>query len=217
LSSSSDFFFSSFFGSSFFAAPFLSSALPAAGAAAAGAPPPPPDGMEANFFSPSAISWLRSLPCRAVMTWLIAASSALIPTDDNILVIAAASVFSRSLKMRIIGAYLLAVLGGNDNPDAAAINKILSSVGIKAEDEAINKVIGSLKGKDLNQLIAEGEKKFSSLPSGGGGGAAAPAAAAAGGAAKADDKKGAAKKEEPKKEEKKKSEEEDTMGFSLFD
>jgi len=117
--------------------------------------------------------------------------------------------------MRIIGAYLLAVLGGNDNPDAAAINKILDSVGIKADGAAVDKILGQLKGKDLNQLIAEGSKKFASLPSGGGGGhaAAAPAAAASGGAA-------AAKKDEPKakKEEPKKEEEEDTgMGFSLFD
>jgi len=114
--------------------------------------------------------------------------------------------------MRIIGAYLLAVLGGNDNPDAAAINKILASVGIKADEATVTKVISSLQGKDLNQLILEGEKKFASLPSGG-------SAPSAGPTATTDDKgsKAPLKKDEPKKEEKKKSEEEEAMGFSLFD
>jgi large subunit ribosomal protein LP2 len=109
--------------------------------------------------------------------------------------------------MRILGAYLLAVLGGNETPDKAAITKILSSVGASAEDEQIEKVLAELKGKDLDALIAEGSKKISSVPSGG----AAPAGgAAAGGAAAA----------APAKEEKKSSSEESAggdMGFSLFD
>lgn len=36
--------------------------------------------------------------------------------------------------MRILGAYLLAVLGGNDAPTKADVKKILDSVGITAED-----------------------------------------------------------------------------------
>jgi len=66
--------------------------------------------------------------------------------------------------MRIIGAYLLAVLGGNDNPDASTINTILDSVGIKAEADQVELVISKLKGKDLNQLIEEGSKRLSSAP-----------------------------------------------------
>merc|ERR1712189_158814 len=37
------------------------------------------------------------------------------------------------LKMRYVAAYLLAQLGGNDAPDAAAIKAILSSVGVDAD------------------------------------------------------------------------------------
>jgi len=114
--------------------------------------------------------------------------------------------------MRIIAAYLLAVLGGNDKPDAAAITKILDSVGIKPDAEELKKLISELDGKDLNELIAEGTKKLGSVPVGGGGGGGAPAAAgapAAGGAA-------AAKKEEEKPKEKSEESEAD-MGFSLFD
>merc|ERR1711914_28661 len=97
------------------------------------------------------------------------------------------------LKMRYVAAYLLAQLGGNDAPDAAAIKAILSSVGVDADEEKLGKV------------IAEGKEKLASVPSGG----AAPAAgAAAGGAAEE------APKEEEKKEES--ESEDDDMGFDLF-
>lgn len=115
--------------------------------------------------------------------------------------------------MRVVAAYLLAVLGGNENPDKAAVKKILDSVGATADDAQLDKVISELKGKDLDALIAEGSKKISAVPVGGGGGGAAAPAAAAG---------GAAPKAEEKKEDKKKKEESEEsggadMGFSLFD
>merc|ERR1712151_733209 len=61
------------------------------------------------------------------------------------------------LKMRYVAAYLLAQLGGNDAPDAAAIKAILGSVGDDADEE-----------------------KMASVPSGGGAAPAAGAAAAGG-------------------------------------
>src|SRR5690348_229182 len=99
--------------------------------------------------------------------------------------------------MKVIAAYLLAVLGGNASPDAAAIGKILSSVGIEADKAKVEKLIGELKGKNLEEVIAEGSKKLATMPSGG---AVAPAATGA-------PASGAPKKEEEKKEEKKKKEE----------
>lgn len=42
--------------------------------------------------------------------------------------------------MRYVAAYLLAALGGNDNPEAKDIKKILESVGIEADDTRLNKV-----------------------------------------------------------------------------
>merc|ERR1719396_266198 len=100
--------------------------------------------------------------------------------------------------MRYVAAYLLAVLGGNASPKAADIKAIVSSVGIDADDEKLNKVIEELSGKNVEELMAEGAKKLASVPSGGG--AAAPAAAAAA----------------PAKEEEK-EESDDDMGFGLFD
>nr|CAH0102409.1 unnamed protein product [Daphnia galeata] len=115
--------------------------------------------------------------------------------------------------MRYVAAYLLAALGGNENPSAENIEKILSSVGIEAESDKLSKVIAELKGKNLQTLMAEGQAKLASMPAGGGAAPAAAAAAApAGGAAPA-------KAEEKKKEEKKEEseEEDDDMGFGLFD
>jgi len=60
------------------------------------------------------------------------------------------------VRMRYVAAYLLAVLGGNENPSAADIKKILSSVGIDAEDDKLKKVIGELNGKNIQELIVEG-------------------------------------------------------------
>merc|ERR1711915_695134 len=87
------------------------------------------------------------------------------------------------LKMRYVAAYLLAQLGGNDAPDAAAIKAILGSVGVDADEEKMNKVISELSGKAIADVLAEGKEKLASVPSGG----AAPAAgaAAAGGAEEA--------------------------------
>merc|ERR1711878_84057 len=106
------------------------------------------------------------------------------------------------LKMRYVAAYLLAQLGGNDAPDAAAIKAILSSVGVDADEEKMNKVISELSGKAIADVLAEGKEKLASVPSGGG------AAPAAGGAADAP-------AAEEKKAESSESEDED-MGFGLF-
>lgn len=85
--------------------------------------------------------------------------------------------------MRVIAAYLLAQLGGNPNPDAAAINKILASVGIEAEAARVEKLLSEVKDKKIEDIIAAGQEKMQALPAGGGGGGAAPAAGAAGAAA----------------------------------
>ncbi|XP_055505660.1 ribosomal protein, large P2, like isoform X1 [Leucoraja erinacea] len=119
---------------------------------------------------------------------------------------------SSGSEMRYVAAYLLAVLGGNEAPASKDIKKILDSVGIEADDERLNKVISELKGKNVGDVIAAGNAKLASVPSGGAvavsaAGAAAPAAGAA--AAATEDKK------EEKKDESEESD--DDMGFGLFD
>merc|ERR1711893_580794 len=106
---------------------------------------------------------------------------------------------SPDLNMRYVAAALLAALGGGE-PSAANIKKILSSVGIDADDEKVKMVADELAGKNIEELIEEGKGKLGSMPAGG---AAAPAA---GGAAPA----AAAKVEEEEEEE------DDDMGFGLF-
>ncbi|KAL4927638.1 ribosomal protein P2 [Aspergillus undulatus] len=109
--------------------------------------------------------------------------------------------------MKHLAAYLLLALAGNESPSASDIKEVLSSVGVDADDERLEKLISELQGKDINELIAEGTTKLASVPSGGG--AAAAPAAAAGGAA-AEEAPAAAKEEE-------KEESDEDMGFGLFD
>ncbi|KAF7159229.1 hypothetical protein CNMCM5623_004501 [Aspergillus felis] len=110
--------------------------------------------------------------------------------------------------MKHLAAYLLLALAGNTSPSAEDVKAVLSSVGIDADEERLNKLIAELEGKDLQELIAEGSTKLASVPSGG----AAAAAPAAGGAAAG----GAAAAPAEEKEEEKEESDED-MGFGLFD
>ena len=59
--------------------------------------------------------------------------------------------------MRYVAAYLLAVLGGNDKPTEKDLKKIISSVGVDADSDAINKVINELKGKVIDDVIKAGK------------------------------------------------------------
>ncbi|KAL3839789.1 hypothetical protein ACJIZ3_024380 [Penstemon smallii] len=114
--------------------------------------------------------------------------------------------------MKVIAAYLLAVLGGNANPSADNVKDILCSVGAEADDDRIELLLTQVKGKDITELIAAGREKLASVPAGGG--AVSVAAPVVGGTSG-----GASAAAEPKKEEKveEKEESDDDMGFSLFD
>ncbi|KAI3905003.1 hypothetical protein MKW92_014991 [Papaver armeniacum] len=63
--------------------------------------------------------------------------------------------------MKVIAAYLLAVLGGNKEPTAEDIKDILGSVGAADDaDDKIELLFSQVKGKDLTELIARGREKF---------------------------------------------------------
>lgn len=108
--------------------------------------------------------------------------------------------------MKHVAAYMLATLGGVEQPSVADIKKILSAAGIQTEDERAEQLVSSLSGKDVDQVVASGMSKLASMPAGG----AAVAVASTGAAPAA-----AAAKEEAKKEVKEESD--DDMGFGLFD
>ncbi|XP_030453848.1 60S acidic ribosomal protein P2-1-like [Syzygium oleosum] len=114
--------------------------------------------------------------------------------------------------MKVVAAYLLAVLGGNTTPTADDLKHFLGSVGAEADDGRIELLLSEVNGKDITELIASGREKLASVPSGGGGVAVAAAPVSGGGG-------GDAPAAEAKKEEKveEKEESDDDMGFSLFD
>ncbi|KAL4014790.1 hypothetical protein IC575_027008 [Cucumis melo] len=115
--------------------------------------------------------------------------------------------------MKVVAAYLLAVLGGNTSPGVDDVKAILNSVGVEIDEERITLLLSEVKGKDVTELIASGREKLASVPSGGGAIAVSASAGGAtgGGAAPAP----AEQKKEEKVEEKEESD--DDMGFSLFD
>ena len=112
--------------------------------------------------------------------------------------------------MKHIAAYMLLSLGKEEKPTADDVTKLLSTVGIEADGERLEKLVAELAEKDLAALISEGKEKLASVPSGGAVAAAAPAAGAGGDAA-------AAPAEEEKKKEEEKEESDEDMGFGLFD
>ncbi|CBI29067.3 hypothetical protein VitviT2T_015977 [Vitis vinifera] len=113
--------------------------------------------------------------------------------------------------MKVMAAYLLAVLGGYDSLCADDLKSILGLVGAGADDVGIELLLFEVKGKDITELIASGREKLASVPSGGGAAVATVAASDGGGAAPA-----ATEPRKEKKVEEKEGSDED-MGFGLFD
>ncbi|OCT83966.1 hypothetical protein XELAEV_18022105mg [Xenopus laevis] len=65
--------------------------------------------------------------------------------------------------MRYVAAYLLAALGGTESPTIADLTKILNSVGIETDQHRAEKVVGELKGKSIDEIIAQGKQLSTSL------------------------------------------------------
>lgn len=110
------------------------------------------------------------------------------------------------MAMKYLGAYLMAVLGGKEAPDAKDIKAILEAGGISYEDEMIDEACKRMEGKQVHELISSGFGKFAACGGGGGSGTAAAAPAAS-------EATGAVKEEKKKVEE---EEEEEEMDFDLF-
>lgn len=55
--------------------------------------------------------------------------------------------------MKHLAAYLLLGLAGNTSPSASDIKGVLSSVGIDADDDRLEKLISELDGKDINEVM----------------------------------------------------------------
>lgn len=57
-----------------------------------------------------------------------------------------------SANMKHLAAYLLLGLGGNTSPSASDVKEVLSSVGVEADDERLDKLLSELEGKDINEV-----------------------------------------------------------------
>ena len=54
--------------------------------------------------------------------------------------------------MKHLAAYLLLGLGGNTNPSAKDVKKVLGSVGIEVDEDRLDKLLEELQGKDINEV-----------------------------------------------------------------
>ena len=91
--------------------------------------------------------------------------------------------------MRHIAAYALLVLGGQEEPTAKDVAKVMKDAGASGDDDKIAALCEALKGKAFHELVATGLAKMGSM------GTAAPAAGKAAPVA------AAAKEAEPEEEE----------------
>ena len=106
--------------------------------------------------------------------------------------------------MKYISAYMLLVLAGKKAPTKDEVSGLLSTVGVESEAEKLDLLFSKLEGKNIDELIEQGEEKLIAVGGaaggGGGGGGAAGGAAA----------------EEQKEEEVEEEEEVDVGGGNLF-
>lgn len=54
--------------------------------------------------------------------------------------------------MKHLAAYLLLTLAGNESPSADDVKGVLSSVGIDADSDRLQKLMTELEGKDIQQV-----------------------------------------------------------------
>merc|ERR1719326_2395253 len=112
-----------------------------------------------------------------------------------------------AMSMKYCAAYCLAYVAGKDKPSAKDVKKILESIEVEVDDDAVNSLVSALADKDIAEVVAAGRETMKGMVMGGGGGGGG--GAAAGGAAEA------APAAEAKKKEVEEEEEED-MDFDLF-
>ena len=62
--------------------------------------------------------------------------------------------------MKYLAAYALLALSGKKDISAADVKKVLGDAQIKADDADITRLLESVKGKQIHQLIADGTKQI---------------------------------------------------------
>ena len=59
--------------------------------------------------------------------------------------------------MRYVAAYMLAVLGGNEQPSADDVRTIIESVGVEVDESSLKILMDKLEGKNIHDIQEEGE------------------------------------------------------------
>jgi large subunit ribosomal protein LP2 len=72
--------------------------------------------------------------------------------------------------MKHIAAYALLLVGGNASPSQDDVKAVITAAGGEADEEKLSQLFQDLEGKDINELLKEGQKKLKSVSIGGGGG-----------------------------------------------
>ena len=80
--------------------------------------------------------------------------------------------------MRQIAAYLLAVLGGNNNPSVEDLRKIFVAGGVDFDEERATQLINELKGKNVYEVMKAGSSKLATFGGSGARGGSAPTTSA---------------------------------------
>src|SRR4051812_43251440 len=102
--------------------------------------------------------------------------------------------------MKHLAAYLLLALGGKESPSAEDVTGLLTKLDVEVDAAKVEQLVKAMEGKNIDEVLAEGEKKLLTVGGSGGGGGGGAAAAPAGAAAPADKPK-EKEKEKPKEEE----------------
>ncbi|KAJ4877851.1 60S acidic ribosomal protein P2-3 [Raphanus sativus] len=114
--------------------------------------------------------------------------------------------------MKVIAAFLLAKLGGNESPTKDDLKNVFESVGAEFDEAKTDLFFSLVKDHDLAEMIAAGREKMAALSSGG------PAVAMVAGAGGNAPSAAAEPVAESKKVEEEKEESDDGEGMmSLFD
>ena len=65
--------------------------------------------------------------------------------------------------MKYIAAYMLAKLGGKENPKVEDIKEIIESIGIEYEEEKAEEICFKLNHKNINEIINDGKSKLTEI------------------------------------------------------
>jgi len=95
--------------------------------------------------------------------------------------------------MKYVAAYMLLALGGKESPSAEEIKGLLTKAGVEVDDEKLATFAKTVEGKNVAELLEQGQSKMKAIAGAAGPG---PSAGGAGGAAAAEEKEEEEEEEE---------------------